>query len=718
MDSSSKCTPSSKGGQSNQKWEEMFECLVGYVKEQKQKETEGMSDEEIEKWEWSGNVPTMYKTKDGKALGRWINNQRSAKSKGSLKPEREERLISTGLKWSVLTTNAWTDMLEELKVYVKEKTRDGQPWDGNVPTNYKIKSNGKNEIAEGDDDKNLGRWINRQRSLYQAGKLKDDRRKQLEEVGLKWAVLSTTSWQTMYDALCQYASSKRETDKNGHWDGNVPASFETDDKPPKKLGRWVNRQRSAYANKKLKKEFVDKLEKAGLKWTANDSKKDMEQDDSYRQRLIAQSQRGVIHSVAQSARTGTGVIHSNAGPIVAGKAPTPGQVMTSNATIPSANYQKSHPSIVSKAGIPGIQTVSLSNRSAGNGTVTIPRPMQSKVIIPSRSASNSSASKVIIPARSLIESGSNVSKVVIPARSAAAAASMRHTKVVIPARSLAQSAGAVSKVNSSARVPLSISDKTKRVIIPAGSSVSNKEITHKLPQMQSNSNLTSPKPALLKNPTKQFSEKTCGSTIATDNNHARSSTTSNATKSDERMGPSSLGKGIAKHIHTSSKLTDRRENPDGSLNSHKISTSSRPSSKEIGKSDLLDNDKSCSTNTQSVFKQQTRNCSTSTNLSFMKTDTASDTKTCKPTPLPEVVPRSPPSIRPANSESTSSNSAVFSSIKNDSSLLTPGAIIKDSVTTTSVQSVAPSTMNSLGNTTVHSPVKINESISSSEPSAL
>ena len=99
----------------------MFDCLVSYVKEQRAKETGGMSEADAKKWEWSGNVPTMYKTADGKALGRWINNQRSAKSKGSLKPEREQRLVSTGLKWSVLTTNAWTDMMEELKLYVKEK---------------------------------------------------------------------------------------------------------------------------------------------------------------------------------------------------------------------------------------------------------------------------------------------------------------------------------------------------------------------------------------------------------------------------------------------------------------------------------------------------------------------------------------------------------------------------------------------------------------------
>ena len=103
---------SSSNTQSNQKWDEMFDCLVMYVKNQKQKHAGTMKGGK--EWKWDGNVPTTYKTKDSKALGRWINNQRSAKTKGSLKPEREERLLSTGLKWSVLSTNAWPDMLKEL----------------------------------------------------------------------------------------------------------------------------------------------------------------------------------------------------------------------------------------------------------------------------------------------------------------------------------------------------------------------------------------------------------------------------------------------------------------------------------------------------------------------------------------------------------------------------------------------------------------------------
>lgn len=57
-----------------------------------------------------------------------MNNQRSSKAKGALKKDREEKLISTGLKWSVLVTNSWEDMINELRVYVKEKVRNGNVW--------------------------------------------------------------------------------------------------------------------------------------------------------------------------------------------------------------------------------------------------------------------------------------------------------------------------------------------------------------------------------------------------------------------------------------------------------------------------------------------------------------------------------------------------------------------------------------------------------------
>eukprot|EP00978_Attheya_sp_CCMP212_P039087 scaffold200126_cov68-Attheya_sp.AAC.2 len=88
--------------------------------------------------------------------------------------------------------------------------------------------------------------------------------KELEQIGLKWSVLSTASWDSMYESLVEYAEFKKN---DGDWDGNVPANYKTEDDPPKSLGRWVNRQRSAYAKDKLKEEFVEKLEIIGLKWT-------------------------------------------------------------------------------------------------------------------------------------------------------------------------------------------------------------------------------------------------------------------------------------------------------------------------------------------------------------------------------------------------------------------------------------------------------------------
>jgi hypothetical protein len=258
-------TPKSSTLQSQQKWDDMFSYLVKFIEETRQEATKDMSEEKKKAWVWDGNVPTNYKTKCGKALGRWINNQRSAKSKGTLKDDREVRLVSTGLKWSVLTTNSWRDMLNELQIYVTEQTKDGRPWDGNVPTNYKIKSNTTSDGAE-DEEKNLGRWINRQRSLFQAGKLKKERQLDLERIGLKWSVLLTTSWTTMYDGLCAFAEARRKQSADDVWDGEVPPNYKTNTNPPLSLGRWVNRQRAAQAKGQLKEDQVEKLEMLGLKW--------------------------------------------------------------------------------------------------------------------------------------------------------------------------------------------------------------------------------------------------------------------------------------------------------------------------------------------------------------------------------------------------------------------------------------------------------------------
>lgn len=123
-------------------------------------------------------------------------------------------------------------------------------------------------MKDDDEDKNLGRWVNRQRSQYQAGKLRKDRQLALEKIGLKWSMLATTSWESMFDTLCEYVEER--TKDGEEWDGNVPANYKTTDNPPRALGRWINRQRSAFGKDKLKPEYVAKLNEIGLKWSVHE----------------------------------------------------------------------------------------------------------------------------------------------------------------------------------------------------------------------------------------------------------------------------------------------------------------------------------------------------------------------------------------------------------------------------------------------------------------
>ena len=95
------CTERASSSKNKQQWDDMFEVLVRYIEEIREKATRHMNDDQKATWFWDGNVPYSYKTPCGKALGSWINNQRSVKAKDTLKDDREVRLTSTGLRWNM-----------------------------------------------------------------------------------------------------------------------------------------------------------------------------------------------------------------------------------------------------------------------------------------------------------------------------------------------------------------------------------------------------------------------------------------------------------------------------------------------------------------------------------------------------------------------------------------------------------------------------------------
>jgi len=110
-------------------WNIMFQVLQHYIEDTREKETKNMSDEKKSAWVWDGNVPTYYQTPCGKLLGRWVNNQRTAKSNGTLDSDREERLNSLGLKLTSVRGGEWEQSLQLLEQYAQEQTTDDIPWD-------------------------------------------------------------------------------------------------------------------------------------------------------------------------------------------------------------------------------------------------------------------------------------------------------------------------------------------------------------------------------------------------------------------------------------------------------------------------------------------------------------------------------------------------------------------------------------------------------------
>jgi hypothetical protein len=84
----------------------------------------------------------------------------------------------------------------------------------------------------------------------------------------------------MYESLKEYAEEKQKQSPHGVWDGNVPANFKTKSNPPLSLGRWINRQRCAYAKNSLKEDHVKQLEAVGLKWVIHARHKTNGEDDN------------------------------------------------------------------------------------------------------------------------------------------------------------------------------------------------------------------------------------------------------------------------------------------------------------------------------------------------------------------------------------------------------------------------------------------------------
>lgn len=186
-----------------------------------------------------------YVTGDGFALGAWVASQRAKYADGKLKPMQIKRLEALKMTWDVQQVS-WQSGFEYAKAYYMENG------DLNVPGQY--------ECADG---YKLGAWIANQRTKYKSGKLTEDQKNALEDIGIKWDTLKDR-WQTGYAHAQQYYSE--------YGDLNVSQDYICADGYT--LNNWIESQRKSYRSGKLSDERIRSLNEIGMVWNRNSSKWD------------------------------------------------------------------------------------------------------------------------------------------------------------------------------------------------------------------------------------------------------------------------------------------------------------------------------------------------------------------------------------------------------------------------------------------------------------
>ena len=165
------------------------------------------------------NVPVNYTTEEGKKLGAWILNQRTAYAKEMLSQDQIGRLEKIGIYWGNRNDRQWNEVYGAAKRYFEANG------DLDVPVAY--------VSPEGYA---LGKWVRRQQYAYRNPEksnaiLSQERIELLDAVGMQWE--KPDSWQHRYELAQEY--------KKQYGNLEIPAKYKTADGIW--LGRWIYNQK-------------------------------------------------------------------------------------------------------------------------------------------------------------------------------------------------------------------------------------------------------------------------------------------------------------------------------------------------------------------------------------------------------------------------------------------------------------------------------------------
>jgi hypothetical protein len=191
----------------------------------------------------NGHCLVPHKYEEDASLGEWVHNQRKLHVNNKLRLDRKELLEKIEFVWRVDKSRykdapLWKKQYEKLVAFQR---KNGHCL---VPRGYK-------------EDASFGLWVSCQRGLHVNNKLRLDRKDLLNKIGFAWRVDKYARWNKQYEKLVAF---KR---KNGHC--IVPQKYQED----ASLGKWVDNQRTAHTNNKMRPDRKKLLDEIDFVWKAD-----------------------------------------------------------------------------------------------------------------------------------------------------------------------------------------------------------------------------------------------------------------------------------------------------------------------------------------------------------------------------------------------------------------------------------------------------------------
>ena len=201
------------------RWEAMYQALERYKDEH-------------------GNCLVPQRWQVNRSLAEWVSVQRITRNKGFLELARERKLTAIGFEWDPISAK-WEEMFAALVEFHREHGHCDVP-----------QKTGR--------DSKLSHWVRNQRAAakHKRRTITGERVKRLNELGFNWMLVDPLSWEHMFAALCEF--------KKRHGHCKVPQNWCED----KRLGKWVNTQRTHAMRGTLKSDRRRQLDEIGFIWNA------------------------------------------------------------------------------------------------------------------------------------------------------------------------------------------------------------------------------------------------------------------------------------------------------------------------------------------------------------------------------------------------------------------------------------------------------------------